>query len=147
LSAPFYSRSGGFEGIGFAATSNVAREILLSRSSKFFGIDALLLPFELARILNVPQESGWLVQHVVKGSPADLSGVRGGFRWVKIDDEELLLGGDIILQVDDIRITGEASMSLLREYLNRIDSLVKHRIVVLRAGEVIDLFWISSDIK
>jgi len=141
------TRSGGFEGIGFAATSNVARAILLSRSSKFFGIDAMLLPFEFARILNVPQESGWLVQHVVKGSPADVSGLKGGFRRVVIDDEELLLGGDIILQVDDIRITGEASISEIRDYLNRIDALVKHRITVLRAGEIIDLYWISSDIK
>lgn len=141
------TRSGGFEGIGFAATSNVAKAILLSRSSKFFGIDAMLLPLEFARILNVPQESGWLVQHVVKGSPAEISGLKGGYRKVIIDEEELLLGGDIILQVDDIRITGEASISELRDYLNRIDALVKHKIIVLRAGEIIDLYWISSDIK
>lgn len=141
------TRSGGFEGIGFAATSQVARSLLLSRSSKYFGIEAMLLPLELARILNVPQESGWLVQHVVKGSPADISGVKGGFRMVVIDDEEILLGGDIILQVDDIRITGEASFSELRVYMDKLDALVKHKITVLRAGEIIDLYWISSDIK
>jgi len=141
------TRSGGFEGIGFAATSEVAKELLLSRSSKYFGVEALLLPYELARILNVPQESGWLVQHVVKDSPAGVSGLKGGFRSVMIDEEEILLGGDIILQVDDIKITGEASISELRNYLDNVDATVKHKITVLRAGEIIDFYWISSDIK
>ena len=54
------SRSGGFEGIGFAATSEIARSMLLSRSSKYFGVEAIILPYEMTRILNVPQESGWL---------------------------------------------------------------------------------------
>ena len=141
------TRSGGFEGIGFAATSQVAKDLLLSRSSKYFGVEALLLPYELAGILNVPQESGWLLQHVVKDSPAGVSGLKGGYRSVTIDEEEILLGGDIILQVDNIKITGEASISELRDYLDNVDATVKHKITVLRAGEIIYLYWISSDIK
>jgi len=138
------TRSGGFEGIGFAATSNVSKAILTERGSLFFGIEALLLPYELARILNVPQESGWLVQHVVMDSPAGRTGIKGGFQNVLIDDEEILLGGDIILQVDDIVITGEESILKLWEYLNTVQSTVTHKIKILRAGEIIELRWISS---
>jgi serine protease Do len=141
------TRSGGFEGIGFAATSQVAKELLLSRSSKYFGVEALILPYELAQILNVPQESGWLVQHVVKDSPAGVSGLKGGYRSIMIDEEEILLGGDIILQVDNIKITGEASVSELRDYLDNVDATVKHRFTVLRSGKIKYLYWISSDIK
>ena len=141
------TRSGGFEGIGFAATSQVAKDLLLSRSSKYFGVEALILPYELARILNVPQESGWLVQHVVKDSPAGVSGLKGGYRSVIIDEEEILLGGDIILKVDNINITGEASISELRHYLDNVDATVKHRFTVLREGKIKYLYWISSDIK
>jgi len=139
------TRSGGFEGIGFAATSNVSEALLTERSSRFFGIEAMVLSYELARILNVPQESGWLVQHVVLESPAGKIGFKGGFRTVIIDNQEILLGGDIILQVDDIRITGEESVLKILDYLNLVESSVTHKIKVLRAGEVIDLAWVSSD--
>jgi len=141
------SRSGGFEGIGFAATSNVAKAILTERSSRFFGIEASLLSYEMARMLNVPQESGWMVQHVVQDSPAGQVGVKGGFLNVTIGEEEVLLGGDIILQVDDIQITGEESLLKLMAYLNNVNSTVTHVIKVLRAGEIIELRWISKDFE
>lgn len=139
------TRSGGFEGIGFAATTGVAKNVLLSRSGKFFGIEAMLLSYELAGILNVPQESGWLVQHVVRNSPAGRVGLKGGFRTITIDGEEILLGGDVILQVDEIRITGEASVAALASYLNSLDATRTHKITVLRGGEIMELLWISTE--
>lgn len=139
------SRSGGFEGIGFAATSGVATALLSERSSRFFGMEAMILPFEMAQILNVPQESGWLVQHVVKDSPAGHAGLKGGYLRVTIGDEEVLLGGDIILQVDDIKLVGQDSMLKLMGYLNDVNSTVTHTIKVLRGGQIMDLRWISKD--
>jgi S1-C subfamily serine protease len=99
----------------------------------------------MARILNVPQESGWLVQHVVRNSPAGLAGLKGGYLMVDIEDEEILLGGDIILQVDGLPITGEESILKIWEYLNSVESTVTHQIKVLRAGEILDIRWVSSD--
>jgi len=141
------TRSGGFEGIGFAATSGVARALLTERSSRFFGIEAMVLPYEMAQILNVPQESGWMVQHVVKDSPAGQVGLKGGFLRVTIGEEEVLLGGDIILQVDDIKLIGEDSLMKLMVYLNDVNSTVTHTLKVLRAGQIIDLRWISKDFQ
>jgi serine protease Do len=139
------SRSGGFEGIGFAATSEIAQAVLTSKGSKYFGIDTMVLPYELARILNVPQESGLLVQHVVKNSPAGAAGVKGGFRKVVINDTELLLGGDIILAVDHLKITGIESFTPLFKHLEESGSAARHKLTVLRAGEIIELFWVASD--
>jgi serine protease Do len=139
------SRSGGFEGIGFAATSDVAKSILSSRGSKYFGIDGMLLSPEMATILNVPQRSGWMVQHVVKNSPAGMSGVKGGFRKVVIDEEEVLLGGDIILSIDDIILVNLESVVKVFLHLEESGSTARHKITVFRGGEEIDLFWISSD--
>lgn len=139
------TRSGGFEGIGFAATSQIAETLLLTRSAKYFGIDALLLSPELAQILNVPQESGWLVQHVVKDSPAELTGLKGGYRLVEIEGEEILLGGDIILSVDHIQITGLESIHALMDYLDQTTSVKTYVIKVLRGGEVTELRWVSSE--
>lgn len=138
------TRSGGFEGIGFAATSNVARELLTDRGSRYFGIEAMVLSFEMAQILNVTQESGWLIQHVVRNSPAGKLGLRGGFRTISIDGQEFMLGGDIILQVDDIVITGEESIIKIWEYLNSNHSATTYTLKVLRAGEVKEFRWVSS---
>lgn len=141
------TRSGGFEGIGFAATSNVARDLLTARGSVYFGIESMVLSYELARILNVPQESGLLVQHVVRDSPAGKLGIRGGFRKVSMDGQELMLGGDIILQVDDIRITGEESVYELWEYLSSTHETRTHNIKVLRDGETREFRWILSQFQ
>jgi serine protease Do len=141
------TRSGGFEGIGFAATSNVSAALLTERGSRFFGIEAMVLTYEMAQILNLPQESGWLIQHVVKDSPAGNAGIRGGSRTVIIEEEEILLGGDIILSVDNIKITGEESVVEVLEYLNSVESVVTHKITVLRAGEIIELGWVSGDFQ
>jgi serine protease Do len=140
------TRSGGFEGIGFAATSEIASTLLLTRSAKYFGIDALLLPPELARILNVPQESGWLVQHVVKNSPAYLADVKGGYRAVEYEGEEILLGGDIILSIDEIKLNSLESIHQLMDYLDQVESAKTHELKVLRGGVLMELFWVSSEL-
>ena len=139
------SRSGGFEGIGFAATSQVAKDVLNARSSLYFGIDAVSLSYELAKILNVPQESGWLVQNVTKGSPAGNIGLKGGFRKVIIEDEEILLGGDIILSVGGVKITEEQSIFKIAEYLDSMGSTATITLMVFRSGEIMEFNWISTD--
>jgi S1-C subfamily serine protease len=141
------TRSGGFEGIGFAATSNVARELLTDRGSRYFGIEAMVLSYEMAQILNVPQESGWLVQHVVRNSPAGKLGIRGGFRSVVMDEEEILLGGDILLQFDDIIIRGEESIYQIWEYLNSNHSTTTYTIKALRNGKLMEFRWVSSQFQ
>ena len=58
------SKSGGFEGLGFAVAANVAREMVLERGAPWHGIDGLFLTEELVKILNLPGP-GVLVQRVV----------------------------------------------------------------------------------
>ena len=42
------SSSGGFQGLGFVVTSNIARELLLTRPTPWSGLEGLLLTGELA---------------------------------------------------------------------------------------------------
>ncbi len=63
------SKSGGFEGLGFVVTSNVARQLLLDRRSPWWGFDGVLLTEDLARVFNLAGP-GLLVQRVVEHSPA-----------------------------------------------------------------------------
>jgi serine protease Do len=73
--ANILSRSGGFEGIGFAATAKMARLFLLERKPFWSGMEGLLVQDDIAGVLNVPQPAGFLVQRVAEGSPGSRLGI------------------------------------------------------------------------
>ena len=129
------SRSGGFEGLGFVVTSEMARRILLERSPFWSGIQGYVLKGELARVFNLPQPVGLLIQGVAAKSPAEQIGLRAGTLRAVIEGESLILGGDIILEVQGIPITeGGASIKLIREDLSRLRPGAEIKVIVLRDG-------------
>jgi hypothetical protein len=58
-----------------------------------------------------------------------------------------MLGGDIILQVDHIVITGEDSFYELWEHVSSTHATVTHTIKVLRDGEIREFRWILSEFQ
>jgi S1-C subfamily serine protease len=134
------SESGDFQGVGFAATVNSARAQLLDGNSKQGGIQGVLVVGALARALNVPQQAGFLVTTVSKGSLAERLTLKGGELAAVIDNQEVLLGGDIILEIDGTIVAGNPET--YRNILARITSSESHapvRCKVLRNGRVIEL--------
>ena len=132
------SESGGFQGLGFAATSNVARSLLLERKGFWSGLDGYVLSGAMAKIFNLPQNSGVLVQRVVLLSPAGAMGIEGGKYQAKIEDEELIVGGDIILSVNGISV-GKNSAEKIQESLRAARSGDPFKVKVLRAGKILEL--------
>ena len=61
IASRIYSVSGGFDGIGFAISSNTAKKLLSAKTSLWTGMESMFLSPEIAGILNVPQESGMLI--------------------------------------------------------------------------------------
>jgi S1-C subfamily serine protease len=55
---------------------------------------------DLAVALELPAEGGLLVQDVTRGSAAALAGVKGGNREIIIGGQPVLIGGDLIMEVD-----------------------------------------------
>jgi serine protease Do len=101
------SQSGGFEGLGFGVAINTAKKQLLEKDPFWGGVEFILASDDLAEALNMPQESGLLVLRVAYGSPAEKAGLRPGKLSAMIDDKKLMLGGDIILEVNGKPITKE----------------------------------------
>jgi S1-C subfamily serine protease len=99
------SQSGGSEGLAFATASNTAKRFLLDRKPFWSGIDGVLVAGDLAKALNLPQPAGFLVQRVGEGSVASRLRINAGILRVTIQGTDLLLGGDVILSVNDIEIT------------------------------------------
>jgi serine protease Do len=130
--------SGGFEGLGFAVTSNTAKRLLLEQPSFWFGLDGILLKDELAAAFNVPQPMGLLVQEVAENSPAARLGLRPGSIESQIGQDKMLLGGDIILEAVGIQIS-EDSYEKIKKRLTDMKPGDTITVNVLRAGRILQL--------
>jgi serine protease Do len=123
--------SGIYEGMGFAVTSNTARHLLIEEKTPWTGFDGYLLTGDLAHALNVPEPVSVLVQRVAAGSPAARIGLRAGTMKATIGDDTLLVGGDVILALDDIPIQ---EFPRVRQKLSHLGPGDKVSVTVLRGG-------------
>jgi serine protease Do len=133
------SSSGGFEGLGFVITSNLAMQVLLDEPNPWTGLDGVLVDGPLARALNLPQAAGIVVQSVAAGSPASALGLRPGSLPASIADRTLTLGGDVILAVQGIRIGEPDFHRRIRDQKRSLAGDDKLEIHILRGGQVIRL--------
>jgi serine protease Do len=133
------SKTGGFEGLGFATPSNVARSLLLDQKGFWTGVDGYFVDGEMAGVLNLPQPAGFLVERVAGGSPDSQLGLRPGTFRVTIDGETVLLGGDVVLEVMGIPLVDEAAREKVPGALGRLSAGDLFTVKVLRGGKVIEL--------
>ena len=133
------SKSGGSEGLGFVVTMKTARELLLEKKSVWGGLEGMLLTGELAEIFNVPDGAGYLVKTVAKGSPAWSAGVLGGDRAATIGGQEIVVRGDVILEIAGIRVMAVDDLPKIREKLGTMRSGQPFTVSVLRAGKMVEL--------
>jgi len=135
------TKSGGFEGIGFAATSNLAKNLLYKGDHFWFGVDGTFISGIIAEILNLPQDGGFLVSSVTPSSPAYFLGIRGGYLKSTIGRQEFLVGGDIILSIDNIKIDSIESVTKAWEVLRNKKQYETVTFKVLRSGSVKEYSW------
>jgi S1-C subfamily serine protease len=134
------SRSGGSDGVGFAASINTARDMLLEKQSFWAGLEGYLLSGPLAEAFNLPQESGLLVQRVAQDSPAQELGLRPGMIPVQIGGDKLLIGGDIILEVQGTPISSSVEETCqIRNTMWESAKLESIEMKVLRRGVTVKL--------
>ena len=95
---------------------------------------------KLARIFNLPQESGLLVQRVVKVSPFGVLGLQDGDTEITVNDQKLIVGGDIILEINGIKFEDrDESLLAISETFERNGSNSQIELKVLRGGKIITL--------
>jgi S1-C subfamily serine protease len=104
--------SDGNVGIGFAIPINTAKEVIHELETKgtvehaYLGISGIPIEPQFAKAVNLPVEEGALVETVEKGGPAAKAGLEGGTTPVTIGGNEIVLGGDIITEVEGEKVTG-----------------------------------------
>ena len=72
-----------------------------STGQAWLGIWGMTVTPEIAQAMNLSSDQkGVLVEQVQQGSPADKAGLRGSYKPVTINGQQVLVGGDIIVALD-----------------------------------------------
>jgi S1-C subfamily serine protease len=98
------------QGIGFAIPVNLVKSVLpdLLASGRvirpWMGIQGQFIVPDLRKLLRLPLAEGFLVEVVEPDSPAGRLGIRGGDLDLIIAGEPLLLGGDILSEINGVLV-------------------------------------------
>jgi S1-C subfamily serine protease len=106
------------EGLGFAIPSDtITREMpsLIKYGSynkhPYLGIGLISMTYQLAQAIGTNVTYGLLIETVVPGGPASVAGLRGGTQNVTIQQQEYIIGGDVIVSINGQRVADYDSFS------------------------------------
>lgn len=136
------TNTGNFNGVGFAVPSQTVVKIIPTLISEgkydhpWIGVSGLDINPTLVRILNLTDSRGFLIMGVAEDSPASRAGLIGSNTTVIYDGDEILIGGDIVMRVDDIEVR---KISDILIYLQRSKTVGDElAIQLLRDGDLIE---------
>ncbi|HEU4823770.1 MAG TPA: trypsin-like peptidase domain-containing protein [Nitrososphaeraceae archaeon] len=110
INSAIFSTTGGFAGIGFAIPSNTIAKVVPSLITTgsfehpWLGVSGIDMTPEIAEAIGLGEPRGFLVIETTPGGPAATAGVQGGDTPTQLGGREIVLGGDVILSIDDKEI-------------------------------------------
>ena len=120
INTAILSRSGGYQGIGFAIPSDMAKPIIGSLRSGgkvvrgYIGVMIQNATPELAQALGLPHTNGVLIADVVPQGPAALAGVRRGDFVVAVNGQSVTSSAQLRNAVASLGASHQAKLELLR---------------------------------
>jgi S1-C subfamily serine protease len=145
VNTAIFSPSQASAGIGFAVPVDTVRRVVPSLIERgyfphpWLGVGSVwTLTPERVEVLReagmrVPTDRGLLIVEVVRDSPADRAGLRGGQRQVRIGRFVLPVGGDIMTAIDGEAITGDRDLIRYLDIETNVGQTVQ--VTVYRDGE------------
>ncbi len=129
------SRTGEFAGIGFTIPSNLVKKVVPSiivwghYLHPYLGISGIDVTPGIAEAMDLQNVTGFLITEVVEGSPAEMAGLRGGTDITTIDGGRIPIGGDVIINVDKMRVRKLIDLSIYLEYQKNVGDTVILKII------------------
>jgi serine protease Do len=84
-----------------------------SPKEPWLGIEGSNVTPPIAQTLGLQEPRGFLIFAVERTSPADVAGLKGGDRVVNIEGRPVVLGGDVIIAIDNMEIQGAEDIEAL----------------------------------
>src|SRR5271169_1527284 len=100
-------------GIGFAIPINTAKAVLndlltLGRVRRpALGVRSIPISPELSEEIKLPADYGLLIVQVTPGGSADQAGLRAGTERAYLGNTPIMLGGDLVVAIDDQKVQDE----------------------------------------
>jgi S1-C subfamily serine protease len=145
VNSQIVSPSGASAGIGFAVSANTVRRVVVELIARGYyphpwvGMDNMvaLTPsivdwFRKAG-MDIPVDAGLMVLEVTRGGPADVAGIQGGTRMVRMGRYQVPVGGDIITAIDGQPVADLETWTIYLETQKAIGDTVQ--ITILRDGQ------------
>jgi len=115
------SKSGGYQGIGFAIPSNMAKTIMQSLidygkvSRGWLGVGIQDISQEIAEAMNLSSTKGVLVSDVFEDSPAEKAGLKSGDVIIRVDGEKMESRDQLRNRIALIGPDKKVSLTILRD--------------------------------
>jgi S1-C subfamily serine protease len=129
-------------GIGFAIPINTAKAVLndlvtLGRVRRpALGVRTIAISPELADEIGLPVDYGLLIIQVIPGGSADQAGLHGGTERAYLGNTPIMLGGDLIVAIDDQKVQDEDDLS---QMMNNHRAGDKVKLTVYRGKKKMDV--------
>jgi len=121
INTAIFSQSGGYQGIGFAVPSNLARRIVSDltqfgevRRGSIGYVEIAPLSTFVADELGVPAASGVLIQAMRRDTPAYRAGIRPGDVIVAFNGTDVIDSAQLSRQIQDTAIGSSATATVIR---------------------------------
>ena len=128
----------GAQNIGFAVPVDLIKDVIPRLLSKgrvvrpWLGVQGQFVVPGLKQLLKVPLVDGFLIEAVEPGSPAEQAGLQGGMFELTIEGQPILLGGDILTEVNGTVLRDPVALATL---LSGLEVGSRLKLTVVREGK------------
>jgi len=129
-------------GIGFAIPINTAKAVLndlmtLGRVRRpALGVRTIPINSELADQIGLPVDYGLLIIGIVPGGSADQAGLRAGTERAYLGNTPIMLGGDLIVAIDDQKIEDQDDLTQMMDNHRAGDTV---KVTIYRGKKKVDV--------
>jgi serine protease Do len=121
INTAIFSTSGGYQGVGFAIPSSMAKVVMENLIKKgkvirgWLGVSVQAITSDLAKQFNLKEDKGALVSDVTQGSPAEKAGIKRGDVITQYDGKDVDEPSHLKNMVAATPPNKEVALNVLRE--------------------------------
>jgi len=144
------SQVGQNAGIGFAIPINTAKAVLndlmtLGRVRRpALGVVTIPISADLSDEMGLPVDYGLLILQVTPGGAADQAGLHGGTERAYLGNKLIMLGGDLIVALDDQKVEDEMDLAQIMNNHRAGDTV---KITIYRGKKKLDVSVLLAEVR